>query len=416
RNEDGKFTFIADGNGQFTINQPVGIHARFPETFQAATRAWELARPSRTGLFGFGTFEYLQVYVPILDRGEVRALLMINKFAEDVDQAIRAKTLALLALTSVLAFLGAAGFWFFSNRMLSPLLHLKDAALGVAGGDLDIVVPAIKRNDEVSDLNDSFRTMVQELRTNREALQRYNAQLERTLARVRMMEDLERNLSKFVPREVSDALQRDPEALERGKTEKDVTVLFLDLQGSTLLTESLGPRGSGQLIEEYFSKFLDSVYENQGDITETAGDGLMIIFQDERPERHAGNAVLTALAIEATTHALQSQVQPQQSRIMINIGICSGKALVGFTKYEGISGTRVTFTAGGLTTVVAARLADLAVDGSVLMAGETLRRLDTAAGSTLENVRFTPLGERPLKNVHDPVEIYQMETQPRESS
>ena len=147
----------------------------------------------------------------------VVAMLLINKFAEDVDQAIREKTTALLVFTGVLALLGVAVFWFFSRRMLAPLVRLKDAAVRLAEGDLDVEVPPMKRRDEISDLSESFRHMVGDLRAGKEELDRYNAQLERTLARVRLMEDLEKCLSKFVPREVASALHKDPEALDRGR-------------------------------------------------------------------------------------------------------------------------------------------------------------------------------------------------------
>lgn len=409
RGENGKFSMIADGSGQFYVTQSVFIHERFPETLHAAEQAWIMGKPVRTGLFGFGEFEYLQVYVPILNDGRVVATLLLNKFAEDVDQAIRAKTVALLVFTGVLALLGVAGFWFFSNRMLAPLLRLKDAALRIADGDLNVEVPPMKRRDEVSDMSESFRHMVSDLRAGREELARYNAQLERTLARVRLMEDLEKNLSKFVPREVTAALQRDPEALERGKTEQDVTVLFLDMQGSTTLAESLGVQSTDRLIEVYFSKFLDSIYENEGDITETAGDGLMLIFQGEEPSRHAMNAVKTAVAIQRTTREIQSKLNSQEERVRINIGICSGQALVGFTKFEAITGVRVTFTATGLTTIVAARLADLATDGSVLVSKETMSRLAEREDDALRNIRLISLGDVALKNVQEATEVYRME-------
>jgi class 3 adenylate cyclase len=409
RNPDGKFSFMADGNNQFYVSQPVFIHRQFPQTYTAANKAWSTGKPARTGLFGLGTFEYLQVYAPIVADGEVAAVLLINKFAEHVDQAIRAKTLRLLLLTAALALAGAVGFWFFSNRMLLPLLRLKDAALRMAGGDLNVDIPPMRRRDEVSDLNESFRTMVRDLRQSREESDRYNAQLERTLARVRLMEDLEKNLFKFVPREVSAALQKDPEALERGKIEQDVTVLFLDIEGSTLLAESLGPKSSDRLIEVYFSRFLDSIYENQGDITETAGDGLMMIFQGSDPGKHAMNAIKAAIAIQESAAAIQSQLNPEEERIRINIGICSGSALVGFTKYEAITGTRVTFTASGLTTIMAARLADMATQGSVLIGEGTMGRVAQSDSEPLASVSFLSLGKQTLKNIRGAVEVYRLE-------
>ena len=408
-NDDGKFSIIADGNAQFYINEPVFIHDRFPETLLAATEAWTTGKPMRTGLFGFGTFEYLQVYYPVMNKGQVVAALLINKFAEDVDQAIRAKTTALLVFTGMLALLGVVGFWFFSNRMLAPLVRLKDAAMRMADGDLNVEVPPMKRRDEVSDLNESFRQMVAELRSNKEELNRYNAQLERTLARVRLMEDLEKSLAKFVPREVSKALQKDPEALERGKTEMDVSVLFLDMQGSTTLAESLGPKSMDRLIEVYFSKFLDCIHENNGDINETAGDGLMLIFQGDDPRQHALNAVKAAVDIQRKTREIQKNLHSEEGQVRINIGICSGEALVGFTKFEAISGARVTFTASGLTTIVAARLADLAKDGTVLLSEETRSRLGESVGERLRDVHIEPLGEFSLKNVQRNEEVFRLD-------
>ena len=408
RRESGGFVMIADGNGQFHVNETVLIHDRFPETLRAANAAWESRQPMRTGLFGFGKFEYLQVYYPVMDEGRVVALLLINKFAEDVDQAIRAKTTALLVLTGVLALLGVAGFWFFSHRMLAPLVRLKNAALRLASGDLEVEVPPMMRRDEVSDLSESFRLMVEELRRNREELNRYNAQLERTLARVRLMEDIEKSLSKFVPREVSNALQNDPEALERGKTPMDVSVLFLDVEGSTLFAESLGPKSTDRMIEVYFSRFLDCIYDNQGDINETAGDGLMLIFQSADTRQHAFNAVKTAIGIQRITQEIQSGLNTGEEQVRINIGICSGEALVGFTRYEAISGERITFTASGLTTIIAARLADMAKDGTVLVSGETVERLEQPMKGELGAAVLESLGQTRLKNVQRDTEVFRL--------
>jgi class 3 adenylate cyclase len=264
------------------------------------------------------------------------------------------------------------------------------------------------RRDEVSDLSESFRLMVEELRRNREELNRYNAQLERTLARVRLMEDIEKSLSKFVPREVSNALQNDPEALERGKTPMDVSVLFLDVEGSTLFAESLGPKSTDRMIEVYFSRFLDCIYDNQGDINETAGDGLMLIFQSADTRQHAFNAVKTAIGIQRITQEIQSGLNTGEEQVRINIGICSGEALVGFTRYEAISGERITFTASGLTTIIAARLADMAKDGTVLVSGETVERLEQPMKGELGAAVLESLGQTRLKNVQRDTEVFRL--------
>ena len=407
REPDGRFTYIADGDNQFRVKQPVAVHQQFPGTRAAAQEAWATGVPMRTGLFGDGMYDFLQIYYPIVSEGEVVAVLLIDKFAIEVNRAIREKTRNLVLLAGTLFVVGGIFFLFFSTRMLAPLLRLKKAALRVAAGDLGVSVPPLRRRDEVSELNESFRTMLGDLRRQREELEHSNEELKRTLSRVRMMEDLERNLANFVPREVSQALHNDPEALARGKTEKDVTVVFLDIEGSSRFAEALDPRGMDRMIEVYFSNFLDAIYENQGDITETAGDGLMIIFQAEDGDEHACNAFRAAAAIQTITQNMQNRLNPGEEQVRINIGINSGKALVGFSRFRAASGNRFTFTASGRTTIIAARLADLATQGSILIGAETVKRL-SRGGEPSGRRKLQFLGRRQLKNINTPEEVFRL--------
>ena len=83
----------------------------------------------------------------------------------------------------------------------------------------------------------------------------------------------------------------------------------------------------------------------------------------------------------------------------MHIGINCGMANVGATKIEGAAGTRWTYTASGITTNVAARLAALAEGGSIVLSEETRRRLG-------EDFALEDLGLQTLKNVAHPVRAY----------
>ena len=409
RLENGNFSYIADGNNQFKVMQPVGVHRSFPETARAAQAAWERKGVGNTQLFGSGMYEYLQLNRAIENEGQVVGLLMLNKFAEEVDQAIRMETLNTVVLTLVILFGGVVVFWIFFSRMIEPLGLLKVAANRVASGDLELEIPPVNGRDEVSLLNESFRTMVRDLRENRAELERNHEEIMRTLARVRIMEDLEKNLVQFLPRTVRTVLHSDPEALDRGKIEKDVTVLFLDVEGSTKLTEAWEAAQIDHLIQEYFSRYLDCIYENQGDITETAGDGLMIIFQEDDPAGHAINAVKTATAIQSETRAIHEKLENKDQGLRINIGINSGRALVGFTQYKGVSGSRVTFTASGRTTIVASRLENLATNGSILVSGETFRRIHDKPEFINLGWEAKSLGLKNMKNLSEPQPVFRIQ-------
>jgi class 3 adenylate cyclase len=233
------------------------------------------------------------------------------------------------------------------------------------------------------------------------ALQATNEELTAALRRVEILESIRANLAKFVPRTVRDLIERAPEAPELDKREVDVTVLFVDLVGYTRLTERLDPRQVNALIERCFGAYLDEILRRGGDVNETAGDGLMAIFRDPDPARHARQAVRCALAILRRTRAINEEVSGLPEPIGVHVGVNSGVATVGATKIEGAAGTRWTYTASGQVTIVAARLAALAATDQVLVGAATRDRLGG-------EFAFEALGEQVLHNVEAPVRVFRL--------
>jgi class 3 adenylate cyclase len=234
------------------------------------------------------------------------------------------------------------------------------------------------------------------------ALEEANRRLADTLRRVEILEAIRTSLSKFVPRRVQELIEEAPEAPEFAKREMDVSVLFVDVAGYTSLSERHDPDRVNVMIERYFGAFLDEILRNGGDVNETAGDGLMVIFQDEEPERHARNAVQTALGILRRADEI-NEAGGIDEPILLHVGINSGPAAVGATKIEGNAATRWTYTASGPVTNVAARLATLGAGDSAFIGAETARRIE--GWFDLED-----LGARELKNVEEPVRVYRLAT------
>ena len=86
--------------------------------------------------------------------------------------------------------------------------------------------------------------------------------------------------------------------------------------------------------------------------------------------------------------------------LTVHMGLNSGVALVGSTRFEGVRGARWTFTASGTVTNLVSRLADIAQAGEILIGLETARRLG-------ERYRLQRLGWEQLKKIDTPaVEIY----------
>ena len=232
-------------------------------------------------------------------------------------------------------------------------------------------------------------------------LQETNAELRAAVRRVEILESIRTNLAKFVPRTVQDLIERAPDAPELDKREVDVTVLFVDLVGYTRLTERLDPGRVNELVERCFGAYLDEILRRGGDVNETAGDGLMAIFHDADPRRHARQAVRCALGILRRTRELNETLHGLPEPLAVHIGVNSGLATVGATKIEGANGTRWTYTASGQVTIVAARLAALAQGDEILVGAGTRERLG-------DQFSLEALGEQPLRNVETPVRVFRL--------
>ena len=196
------------------------------------------------------------------------------------------------------------------------------------------------------------------------AMAREKLTLERILGHIRT----------FVPETVQRIIEKNPDAPELDRVERDVSILFLDLADYTRISEFFTSDKVSFIVEKYFSSYLDVIYTRQGDVNETAGDGLMAIFQGAE-ETNALDAVAAALEIRRRTMEINEELQGLFFPVVVNMGINSGLASVGTSKFSGVAGTRTTFTAAGSVTNLAARLAAAAKDGDILVGPETARRI-----------------------------------------
>ena len=209
------------------------------------------------------------------------------------------------------------------------------------------------------------------------------------------------HLTPFVPGSVRHMVDKNPELLTLEKERKEVTILFLDLEGYTSLSSRWPETQVNAIIEKMFSSFVDPIHRSQGDINETAGDALMIIFKDHDAKTNAINAVKAAFEIVDQNRAFNLSLDPEIGAIDVNIGINSGSALVGMSRFKGLLHTRMTFTATGRVTNIAARLSDHAKFGDILVGEETRKMVD----------RIWPvyaIGPVLLKGIKDPVPVFSL--------
>ena len=213
------------------------------------------------------------------------------------------------------------------------------------------------------------------------------------------------DLSPFVPGTVRQMIDSDPDLLSKKKVRKDVTILFLDLEGYTSLSSNRPEVEVNAIIEKIFSSFVDPIHRSHGDINETAGDGLMIIFKEHDAKTNAINAVKAAFEIIDRNRAVNESFDPGVDPVEVNIGINSGSALVGMTRFKGLLDTRMTFTATGTVTNIAARLSDHAKSGDIVIGEETKRMVD----GIWPVYDLSPVS---LKGIKDKVPVFSLLRQP----
>ncbi len=211
------------------------------------------------------------------------------------------------------------------------------------------------------------------------------------------------HLFPFVPHSVRNIVERNPEMLSQEKQSKEVTVLFLDLEDYTRLSDRYSAKDVNELVEQVFSRFVDPIQRSGGDINETAGDGLMIIFKDDHAENNARSAVRAAFEIYEINRKFSRRLIKKVEFIKVNMGINSGVALLGMTQFKGSLETRMTYTATGPVTNLAARLADYAKGGDILI-GEETRKLIEGLWPVYDH------GITTLKGIEKPIGIYSLKT------
>ena len=346
---------------------------------------------------------------------QVRAVVRVATSMEPVFAEVRKQRNRQMLIGALTILAAGAVLWVAMRQVVvKPIREVAGVARRIGEGDFAARVTEISR-DEIGDLGRALNDMSEGLGRARDDLAARNAELASTLEslqasrrQVELLQQLKGELSKFVPDAVKALLERDPNATELEKRTEEVSVLFLDIAGYTKLSEQLPPEQLNQLVQTYFSSFLEIIRAHHGDVNETAGDGLMVIFQSAAQDKrdlarqdHAVNATRAAFTIRQKTLDLNEQNRATLQPIALHMGINTGEALVGATKLGGTGAQRWTFTATGPVTNQAARFAGFAQGGEIIVGPKTAERIRGVF--VLE-----ALGPKSFKNVSEPIPVFRL--------
>jgi adenylate cyclase len=178
------------------------------------------------------------------------------------------------------------------------------------------------------------------------------------------------------------------------------TVLFADIRRFTLLSETMTPRDTVAMLNEFFTEMVEVIFTRGGMLDKYLGDGLMAIFG--APMVGAADADNALFVATDMVHALgrfnAGRVGRGLEPIEIGIGLATGEVLagsVGPTK-------RMEYTAIGDNVNLAARLesANKYYGTAVLLAASTVDMLKSSA--TLRRLDLIQ-----LKGTTRPIWVYE---------
>ncbi|MEO5700160.1 MAG: adenylate/guanylate cyclase domain-containing protein [Casimicrobiaceae bacterium] len=212
--------------------------------------------------------------------------------------------------------------------------------------------------------------------------------------------DASRELARFVPAEIAAFIKT---ADVRAGTAEPVeaTVLFLDLQDFSTLSERIEPELLVATLNDFYAAVAEPLGRFEGVITQFQGDAILATFNAPRAnEKHAANALCAAIAIQ---DLLARRTFADGLRLRARIGINTG------TVVHGMMGTpdRLGYTVIGDEVNIAARLETLNKDyGTPVLVTEQTRE---RAGEM--QFAFTLVDEVQLRGRSTTTRIYSV--QPR---
>jgi class 3 adenylate cyclase/predicted ATPase len=182
-----------------------------------------------------------------------------------------------------------------------------------------------------------------------------------------------------------------------GAERRQLTVMFVDLVGSTPLAARLDPEETGELLGAYQDRVAGEVTRFEGHVAKFMGDGVLAYFGwPAAHEDEAERAVRAGLAAVAAVARLEA---PDGTRLAARVGIATGLVVVG----ELVGGTEEARERAvtGETPNLAARLQALAPPGGVVAAASTRRLL----GEVFE---LEDLGPLAVKGLAGPIRAFRV--------
>jgi len=219
---------------------------------------------------------------------------------------------------------------------------------------------------------------------------------------------LEKSFSRYVSPKVIELLRKVPPADLLKVKRAELSVLFADLRGFTLISQELEPEKVCEMVNSYLSRMADCVEKYDGTVDKFVGDEIMAVFGAPLMQKdHALRALLCAVDM-VREHGLWQEEQKRKNAPCppVGIGIATGPVITGNIGHE----KQMDYTVLGHTVNLAARLCAKAEGMEILTVKAAHESALKAMKEGVEfrdmpHLSFKPRGMMELKNVKEPVEV-----------
>ena len=341
-----------------------GIAFLFSEFALRPVAAKALSGEQRLEVHGLGVRRRMLLFWGLGTGAPVAGLVIVAILSMTTDDITLTKlSVVMLVLGGVVLCFGLLVTSLNARAVVAPILALRDAMEQVEEGHLDVEVQ-VYDGTELGQLQAGFNQMVAGLR-DREKLR-----------------DL---FGRHVGRDVAEAAALGD--VELGGESRVVSVLFVDIVGSTSLATERDPGEVVELLNRFFAVVVEEVDRHSGLVNKFIGDAVLAVFgAPVELEDHASRAL-------AAGRAMSSRLAEEVHDLSAGIGIATGEAVAGNVGDE----SRFEYTVIGDAVNAAARITDLAkdVDGRLLASWDSVEAADEEeAGHWTKHETVTLRGRR----------------------
>jgi adenylate cyclase len=185
---------------------------------------------------------------------------------------------------------------------------------------------------------------------------------------------------------------------EKEATELEASVLFADIVGFTRLAEKMEAPAVARLLNEYFSRMSEPIFDYEGTLDKFIGDCIMAVFGAPYPQPdHAVRAVQVALEMRHRMNELNAE-RGGSAVISMRMGINSGPVLSGPIG----SVKRKEITVLGDTVNIASRIESMVAEAGQIVIGERTHALVKG------RFEVKDLGSHALRGRKESVRVYEV--------